>query len=45
VEAAFPDEPAWYLVVLGVAPAAQRKGAGSALMRPVLKPPAPEMPR
>ena len=36
VEAAFPDEPAWYLVVLGVAPAAQRKGVGTALMRPML---------
>jgi len=31
-----PDEPHWYLSVLGSDPARQRSGVGSALLRPVL---------
>ncbi|HUH07089.1 MAG TPA: GNAT family N-acetyltransferase [Egibacteraceae bacterium] len=36
IEAAFPDQPAWYLEILGVAPHAQRQGLGGALVRPML---------
>jgi ribosomal protein S18 acetylase RimI-like enzyme len=32
----FPDEPAWYLMYLGVHPDAQGTGAGSALLRSAL---------
>ncbi|HEX7135363.1 MAG TPA: GNAT family N-acetyltransferase [Iamia sp.] len=35
-EAAHPKEPAWYLNFLGVTPARQGLGLGSALLRPVL---------
>lgn len=35
-EAAHPHEPHWYLLFAGVAPAAQGRGIGSALMRPML---------
>ena len=31
-----PKEPHWYLALLGVEPTQQRKGYGSALMKPVL---------
>jgi GNAT superfamily N-acetyltransferase len=31
-----PKEPHWYLAILGTEPAAQGRGIGSALMRPVL---------
>jgi GNAT superfamily N-acetyltransferase len=31
-----PDEPHWYLAVLGTDPAEQRSGVGTALLRPVL---------
>ncbi|MEO9224368.1 MAG: GNAT family N-acetyltransferase [Acidimicrobiales bacterium] len=32
-----PDEPHWYLAILGTEPAHQGKGVGSALMAPVLE--------
>jgi ribosomal protein S18 acetylase RimI-like enzyme len=32
LERAFPDEPVWYLEVLGIHPAAQRRGVGAALL-------------
>jgi ribosomal protein S18 acetylase RimI-like enzyme len=32
LERAFPDEPVWYLQILGVHPSAQRRGAGRALL-------------
>lgn len=32
-----PKEPHWYLAILGTEPAAQGRGVGSALMRPVLE--------
>jgi ribosomal protein S18 acetylase RimI-like enzyme len=34
---AFPPEPVWYLEVLGVHPAVQRRGIGAVLLRPVLQ--------
>jgi GNAT superfamily N-acetyltransferase len=36
VEKVHPEEPHWYLSVLGTDPAHQGKGVGSALMQPVL---------
>lgn len=36
VDAVFPAEPVWYLLVLGVSPDVQRRGAGRRLLRPVL---------
>lgn len=36
VDHAHPKEPHWYLSVLGVDPARQRSGIGSALLRPML---------
>lgn len=36
VDAAFPTRPVWYLQVLGVDPAAQRRGTGGRLLHPVL---------
>jgi ribosomal protein S18 acetylase RimI-like enzyme len=36
IERAHPAEPHWHLSVLGVDPARQRTGVGSALMRPIL---------
>ena len=36
VEQAHPAEPHWYLAGLGTDPPAQRRGVGSALLRPVL---------
>ena len=36
VEAAHPSEPHWYLALLGVDPSRQRRGLGTALVRPVL---------
>lgn len=36
VEAKHPEEPHWYLAVLGTAPAAQGKGIGAALLTPIL---------
>lgn len=36
VERAHPDEPHWYLAVLGVDPAMQGRGLGRALLEPVL---------
>jgi len=37
VEKAHPEEPHWYLAVLGTAPEHQGKGVGSALMSPILQ--------
>lgn len=37
IDAVFPDEPVWYLQVLGVHPDAQRRGLGSRLLIPTLK--------
>lgn len=37
VEKKHPDEPHWYLSVLGVEPDSQGQGIGTALMRPVLE--------
>lgn len=37
VEAIHPHEPHWYLETLGTEPAHQRRGIGSALLRPVLE--------
>lgn len=36
IESIHPHEPHWYLATLGTDPAAQGRGIGSALMRPVL---------
>jgi GNAT superfamily N-acetyltransferase len=36
IEKKHPTEPHWYLAVLGTEPAAQGKGRGSAVIRPVL---------
>ena len=36
IEHVHPDEPHWYLAVVGVEPARQRSGAGSALLAPVV---------
>ena len=36
MESLHPHEPHWYLATLGTDPAAQGRGVGSALMRPVL---------
>lgn len=36
VEAIHPTTPHWYLAILGTEPAAQGRGVGSALMRPLL---------
>lgn len=37
IESMHPHEPHWYLATLGTDPAAQGRGIGSALMRPVLE--------
>lgn len=37
IENAHPSEPHWYLAVLGTATAAQGRGAGSAVLEPVLE--------
>ena len=37
VDAAHPEEPHWYLAILGTEPDAQGRGIGSALLRPVLE--------
>lgn len=37
VEAKHPDQPHWYLAVLGTAPAAQGNGIGAALLAPILE--------
>jgi GNAT superfamily N-acetyltransferase len=34
VERAFPDDPVWYLEVVGVRPGMQRRGIGSRLLQP-----------
>ena len=37
IERGHPDEPHWYLSVLGVAPAHQRRGIGRSLIEPMLE--------
>ena len=37
MEKAHPEEPHWYLAVLGTAPEHQGKGVGSALISPILQ--------
>ena len=37
IEAGHPDEPHWYLSVLGVSPAHQRSGIGRSLIEPMLE--------
>jgi ribosomal protein S18 acetylase RimI-like enzyme len=37
IEGGHPDEPHWYLSVLGVAPSHQRRGVGRSLIEPILE--------